>query len=286
MQYKEYLPSPFFSRFIECHWELTCEPGKLDQQYDVWAPDCTFELIFSASSFYLYYINQKQVTYVAPGSTIIGQKTGSVFLDLKKQDTLFGIRFKPFAFTSFFNIPLHQLNNKAVPLSKFFPLSSEHKKQICQILKEKELPEKVALAEALILQLWEKQLSIDEIFRAQLNFILDRKGLLRIKELFEEFGISKVTLNKHFTNKMGLNPKMVSRIWRINYFLQLQYESKFENLTQLGLEAGFYDQAHFIKEFRAFFDSNPKAILRPKYSLLNISKEIITRRFTNQYDPR
>ena len=140
--------------------------------------------------------------------------------------------------------------------------------------------------EDFVYQLLGKAFQIDQTFRAQLNYILDRKGLIKVNHLLSSFSISKVTLRNHFLDKMGLAPKKVSRIWRINYFLQLKKMKPQENLTQLCLEAGFYDQAHFIKEFRHFYGTNPKQFFRQESKLLKISQGIISRRFTNQYDPR
>ena len=127
---------------------------------------------------------------------------------------------------------------------------------------------------------------IDQQFRDQINFILDRKGVLKVQELFAEFQVSKVTLHKHFLRKMGLSPKQVSRIWRLNYFLQLQRNTQNRKLTELALEAGYYDQAHFIREFHRFFPYSPNRILQSNSQLLQISQGIIDRRFSNLYDPR
>ena len=129
-------------------------------------------------------------------------------------------------------------------------------------------------------------LSIDQNLRAQLNYILDRKGVLQVQELFTEFGVSKVTLHKHFINKVGLSPKKVSRIWRINHFLLLQNETSIQNLTQLGLASGFYDQAHCIREFRSFFKDCPRQFFKHPSHLLAISQQVISKRFNHQYDPQ
>jgi len=141
------------------------------------------------------------------------------------------------------------------------------------------------LAEHLMLNIARENLSVDPVLRDQVNYILDRKGIIRVNDMYREFSISKVGLRNNFINKIGLTPKKVSRIWRLNYFLYLQQNASDQNFTQLGLEAGFYDQAHFIKEFKAFFHCSPKHFFNNDHHLLKISQEAIAKRLFNIYDP-
>jgi AraC-like DNA-binding protein len=286
MQYQEFQPKPVFSHHIECFWQMTLMPGDVESRYEMWSPDCTFDVVFSDRSFQLKFATGKPPVKVSSGGVFIGQKTSCVQFCTAATVRLFGIRFKPFAFAHLPEIPLSRLNDLALPLDKLFTLTGEEKRLAGRIPKVDEAGEKIDMAEKLLPALLRDSGEVDQTFRAQVNYILDRKGVVQIQDLFTEFGISKVTLNNHFVRKMGLSPKKVSRIWRLNYFLQLQKDVPHFNLTQLCLEAGYYDQAHFIKEFRGFFNHSPQDLLRENSQLLRISQEIIARRFTNQYDPR
>ena len=141
------------------------------------------------------------------------------------------------------------------------------------------------LSEQLMLNISKDNLIVDPMLRDQVNYILERKGILRVNEMYSEFGISKVGLRNNFINKIGLTPKKVSQIWRLNYFLYLQQNTSCQNLTQLGLDAGFYDQAHFIKEFKSFFHCSPLHFFKNEHHLLKISQETISKRLFNVYDP-
>jgi AraC-like DNA-binding protein len=195
-----------------------------------------------------------------------------------------GIRFKPFAFANLVAFS-PQINNKTLPLNQLFELKKEEQALIQDILGSESFDQKVQHCEKLVLQILGDNLDVDQMFRAQLNYILDRKGLIEVRELFSEFGISKVTLRKHFLEKMGLSPKIVSRIWRLNHFLELKRASDCDSLTYLALESGYYDQAHFIREFKSFFHDSPKRFFKQESKLLSISQDIIANRFSNHYDP-
>ena len=286
MQYKEFQPPAYFSRHIECFWEMELNPPELDAPCESLSPDCTFDILFTDQPFSINAYANGVWKKINPGGTFIGQKTSSVHFSAQQTAHVFGIRFKPFAFANLIKTPLFHLTDQVVPLDKLFDLTVNDRKVVQQISSGTNGAEKTDLAEGLILNLLKKMDTIDQPLREQLNYILDRKGLVKINDLFSVFGTSKVTLLKHFSHKMGLSPKLVSRIWRINYFLELQKNKPYCNLTELCLEAGFYDQAHFIKEFKSFFGASPHRFFQQENKLIKISQEVISKRFSRQYDPR
>lgn len=285
MQYQEQAAQPHFSRHIECFWELELHPDEAKSPCELLVPDCTFDLVFCTNPIPFSLVGQTCIERMSIGANFIGQKTTGLYLCPKESQRIFGVRFKPFALAHLFPVSPQQLTDKVLPLQQLFQINTQEHSFIEDILSSDSLKEKVRLAESLILSLFDELNYVDQKFREQLNYILDRKGILKIQDLFAAFGVSKVTLHKHFLNKMGLSPKQVSRIWRLNYFLQLQRNTNSRKLTDLALEAGYYDQAHFIREFNRFFPYSPYRLLQSNSQLLQISQEIIDRRFSNLYDP-
>lgn len=286
MEYREFLPNAYLSRHIECFWEMELLPNEVDQPFEAWSPDCTFDLIFCDIPASLRFAHKQKWEKLPAQATLLGQRTSSIQFQLSQPLRLFGIRFKPFAFANLLRIPCDQMTNKLLPMSDLFPISKDVSKQIQRLLAAPDVESKNNLAEGLLLTIFDDQWDVDETFRAQVNYLLDRKGMVQIQDLTSEFDVSKVTLCQHFIRKMGLTPKKVARIWRLNYFLQLQQSACMENLTALGLTVGYYDQSHCIREFQAFFRQSPLQVFRQKSQLLSVSQQIIARRFSNQYDPR
>lgn len=286
MQYQEHQPKAYFSQHIECFWELELHPDEVKRPCELLVPDCTFDLLFCQTQLRFSLVGQSCSDSMSKGANFIGQKTTGLCLCPDEPQRIFGIRFKPFALAHLFPIPPQQLTDKVLPLAQLFKIEPEDTRLINEILGQDDLSGRVHYAEALVLSLFDELNYIDQGFRDQLNYILDRKGILKVQELFAAFKVSKVTLHKHFLHKMGLSPKQVSRIWRLNYFLQLQRNAAHRKLTDLALEAGYYDQAHFIREFNRFFPYSPHRLLQSNSQLLQISQEIIDRRFSNIYDPR
>jgi methylphosphotriester-DNA--protein-cysteine methyltransferase len=97
---------------------------------------------------------------------------------------------------------------------------------------------------------------------AALALIHKSKGNIRISELTEQLHIGQSPLEKRFRQAVGASPKKFASIVRLKNVIQ-QYDSV-NSLTELGYEAGFYDQAHFIKEFKTFTGCTPEKYFSSK----------------------
>jgi len=216
----------------------------------------------------------------------LGQQNASVLIRSNENLRLLGIRFKPFAFATRIDAPIHQFNDKIIPIKSLFDLTNSQSSLVLEIKSKPLNADSKILLDELMFSILHPSFTVDETLRAQLNYIMDRKGMVQIQELFQAFNISKVTLREHFINKVGLTPKKVSQIWRMNHFLNLKEEYPEENLTRLSLRVGFYDQSHFIKEFKLLFGIPPKRFFTQNATLVKLTHQNISKRFSNQYDPR
>jgi AraC-like DNA-binding protein len=77
-----------------------------------------------------------------------------------------------------------------------------------------------------------------------------------IGHLAAELAWSERRLERVFAEKIGLRPKLYSRILRFQRFLDTAGKGN-ANLLERALNAGFYDQSHLIKEFRTFTGGTP-----------------------------
>jgi AraC-like DNA-binding protein len=154
----------------------------------------------------------------------------------------------------FFAQPIHELFQQSISLDNFM-LRSE------LLLLEERLYEadwdegKVAVVENFLISRM-KPNEPDKIIHAALAIIHKRRGDIRIKDLAEQLHISQSPLEKRFRSAIGTSPKKFASIVRLKNLIA-QYDPT-RNLGELGYEAGFYDQAHFIKEFRTFTGEAPE----------------------------
>jgi AraC-like DNA-binding protein len=90
------------------------------------------------------------------------------------------------------------------------------------------------------------------IFHA-LTLIRKDPSFIKIEELADSLSISRRFLEKEFKKYIGLTPKKYMQIERINRAVKMPGRK----LPDMALEHGYYDQAHFIKEFKEFTGETP-----------------------------
>ena len=108
MVYQEYLPDSVFSRHVECIWQLTLKPEQTNQPCEVFAPDCTFDIVFCKNPIHLRFINIQQQECLPEGVAFIGQKTSGVKLSVSQKQLITGIRFQAFCLRQFIFHPSRQ----------------------------------------------------------------------------------------------------------------------------------------------------------------------------------
>lgn len=98
---------------------------------------------------------------------------------------------------------------------------------------------------------------VKELFLPEaLRTIREKEGEISVRSLSEELGISQSTLERGFKRRIGLNPKEYANLVRFRKIFDRKEEA--ENLTDLAYRSGYYDQAHFIREFRKMAGVSPK----------------------------
>lgn len=85
-------------------------------------------------------------------------------------------------------------------------------------------------------------------------------GEIGIKSLAEDLGVSQSSLERGFRSRVGLSPKEYVGLVRFRNIFRFYNSSS--SLTELALEAGYYDQAHFIREFKKKTGFSPKQWFR------------------------
>lgn len=165
---------------------------------------------------------------------------------------IFGIDFSPFAIPFLFSMPATELTNQFVDL------------KILLGRKGQELEERIFLAPTdqervrLATHFLESSLTM-----AGPSYVLEAvvrltscKGLIRIPALVKELSISQRQLERSFLDMVGFPPKTYARILRFEAVLARFQQG--DSLTELALAGGYFDQAHFIHDFREFTGLPPK----------------------------
>ena len=88
--------------------------------------------------------------------------------------------------------------------------------------------------------------------------IYNLNGLVNIKNLANHFSMSPRQFERKFKECIGFSPKSFARIVRFKSLIS-SYKKGDSTLTKVAYDFGYYDQAHFIQDFKQFSGYNPHA---------------------------
>lgn len=166
--------------------------------------------------------------------------------------------FTEIGFTHFASHPANELFNLSLSLDYIFEKN-----------KVREVEEKLAMArtgkqrvnmvEQFLLSLLQ-DLETDKLIVEAVKLIYQTKGTIRIKELTEKLFISQSPFEKRFRKVVGTTAKKFASIVRFNSVLDDLNKTK--TLAEISYENNFFDQAHFIKDFKQFTGDTPENFKR------------------------
>lgn len=253
MNYQTFQPKEELNSLVKCYWTL--ESSVATSEIQTIVPDGCMEMIFHYGDLYEQY-TEKENSLIQPRCFVMGQLTRP--LEIKPTGTtgIFSVRFHPNGFLPFASTPIKSMENTAVPLEKLFGL--EGLKVEKEILEANSTEDRIARIEAFLINRLIETESIDGIVKSIVETILTANGQLSINALSKQTNINRRQLERKFSTAIGLSPKQLSKTIRLQATLKMLLNKNFTSLTALAHENDYYDQAHFIKDFKELTGFTPK----------------------------
>lgn len=98
----------------------------------------------------------------------------------------------------------------------------------------------------------------DPVVREVLNRITDAEALPAIEELMHHSGLARRQFERRFKAVTGLSPALFMRIVRFQRSFRMLENGTAGSLTEVAMAAGYFDQSHFIRDFKRFSGMNPR----------------------------
>lgn len=168
------------------------------------------------------------------------------------------VYFTEIGFTHFASHPANELFNLSLSLDDVFDRKSvaEVEEKLTTANTDKN---RIKIVEQFFLtQL--KDIQTDKLIVEAVKMIYQSNGTIRIRELNEKLFISQSPFEKRFRKVVGTTAKKFASIVRFNSVLENLNGTK--TLTEICYENNFFDQAHFIKDFKQFTGDTPENFKR------------------------
>lgn len=192
-------------------------------------------------------------------STITGARCDSLELDTSRPFNAIGVHFKPGGGAPFFGVPSNELRNRSVTLDLLW---GRFATTIADRLWDAETPEEqFGILEGALLARSRDRL----VFHPAVQYAVDlieRSRAPTVAEIVERIGMSPRRFLDVFQSAVGLSPKAFCRIRRFAAVLGRIEQAADIDWVDIALSCGYFDQAHFNHDFRAFSGLSPSTYLR------------------------
>jgi AraC-like DNA-binding protein len=254
MQYTEIMPGDRLKPYVKCYYIYEAETDVAFD--DTVFPSGCMEIIFNLGT-------GKWQTAVengfatTPAVELWGQIIRPLPIKSIGKNTMLGVRWLPHAAGCFLNGKMDLFNNQVVDFSDIEgkAVNTLHSK----LLETAGWNKRIELIEGFLL----RRLLLAEKKSGRMAVVGDIMNELRQADFFDNienvaarYGITSRYLQKLFLQYTGLTPKLYTKINRFQNSLRLVTKKEI-SLTSIAYDCGYFDQSHFIKEFKSFTGFTP-----------------------------
>lgn len=239
--YQDQPPNVALQDVIYCYWQLkTNAPLENEFVYRVVADGC-IDIFFE--------LNRPEENFVMG----FCKKYTEFILD--KNFHYIGIRFLPTMFTQLFLVPAHELSNRSQELELVLPdVAAFIRSRFDATMNFKIISN--LLDHFFMEQLKKASFSYDNRLYEAIKIILKNYGVVDIKNDLDT-GISPRQLHRLFDFYVGTSAKTFSQVVKFQNILKAKPSSQSLRENKLFYDVGYYDQSHFIKDFKNFYGVTP-----------------------------
>jgi AraC-like DNA-binding protein len=248
MKIEKYLPSAALKPFIQTFMIIESENGMENRIL----PDTSPVMAFRYKGKIMY--TENGIVNRLPTSVVSGVRKSPRLVDYSKNTATLIVSFHEGGAAAFFNEPIHELFGISVSLDDLIPRHklNEIEEQLSGAIDNRR---RIVIIEKFMLSILKEPLSDPLVINA-VQKIKATNGDIRIKELLTTLPISRDPFEKRFRRLIGTSPKQFSVIVRLKHLIT-NYSPP-DSLTDAAHNAGYFDQAHFIKDFKLFTGQTPQ----------------------------
>jgi AraC-like DNA-binding protein len=236
--YEERRPSIHLANYVECFWMF--ETPTPDSNHRV-LPDGCADLLFTSPS-------EGQ-----PELTVVGTMTVARIFELPRGQII-GARFRPGMSSCFLHAPGAEILDQRLALDDLWGARAGHLAD--RLLDTSLASTRIAIIEEQLTSQLNDRIALSPTQRALL-WAEQRRGCVSIDELADHSGLSPRQLRRNCHELTGLTPKQLCRALRFRHAAAKASSGERGQWSDLALECGYYDQAHFINEFRELSGLTP-----------------------------
>jgi AraC-like DNA-binding protein len=230
-----YTPSPDLAHLVERHWFVEWHLREPYTQGVVTHPSVNL-------AFEPHY------------ALVFGVVTGRSDHTIEGHGKVVGCKFRPGGFHPFVPVPAITLTDRVATLEETFGDPGDLHERVIAARSDRA---QIAVVEAFLRERLPPPDPNVELVGRVVRLVLDMPELTRVDQLVERTGMSPRSLQRLFREYVGVSPKWVLRRVRLHEAAERISDDPRTDWPKLALDLGYFDQAHFIKDFKAVVGRAP-----------------------------
>ncbi|UJR82303.1 helix-turn-helix transcriptional regulator [Sandaracinus amylolyticus] len=190
------------------------------------------------------------------GAIVCGARVTPLLIDTALGPTV-GVEFKPGGARPFFDLPADAITGRVVSLDALWGASAHSLRE--RLMETSSPRDRVRLLEDNLLRRLARSFELDAALRLSLD-AFEGRDLTSVGEVNRRTGLSPKRLLALFRDEVGLSPKAFWRVRRFRSALRALDHGTLRGAA-VAAEHGYFDQAHFVREFRSLAGSTPREYL-------------------------
>ncbi|MEM8535884.1 MAG: AraC family transcriptional regulator, partial [Chloroflexota bacterium] len=231
-------PSPDLRYFVERYWHITWDLRGQPPHLQETLPHPSVNLVFEHHT-----------------ANVYGVVTGKFARRLVGQDRVLGVKFRPGGFYPFVQSSMARLTDQSVGLGEVLGFDSRTLEQTAHA--SVDAATMITQIEAFLRTRLPAHDAQVEVINQMVSRIIADRSITKVDDVAALFHLNKRWLQRVFNCYVGVSPKWVIKRYRLQEAAEQLADGATVDWARLAQDLGYFDQSHFIRDFKALVGSTP-----------------------------
>lgn len=188
----------------------------------------------------------------------------SLFITFQGTMDTFVVICKPTVLSRIFSLDLSPISqySTSLPHNVFYP--------VWKNLSQQEVTEERICCFTKFINSIQKTEYIPDAIDLFYEKIIETGGTFLLKDIMQECSVCQRTIERNFIKRAGVSPKMLMRIVRLDYLWTKIQDEKAIDYQDMVFDGNYFDQAHFIKDFRSIIGESPSYFFKKNQKIVKM----------------
>lgn len=268
MIFERHIPKFPLNQFIECfiYYEA---PMTIQNTIDRFLPDGNVEILIDMNDAPQYIYDNTTLKEIQACQHVwaSGVRTEAISIPSGRGASMMVIAFKHGMAYPFFPVPMNEISDCVVDADLLWGPDFGILRE--RILEKRHSPSKFQIVEDFLIKKFHSKMILNPCVEYAIGAIVDQPDQIKLGNLNQKIGYSQKHFIDLFKRHVGIAPKAYLKIMRFQKAVNEIGRQKEVDWTGVSLDCGFYDQSHFINDFKLFSGFTPEQYANYEFDYLN-----------------